>query len=138
MENKLKLSKPLMVNGKERKELKYDISQITGEQFIEADARAHTKATRLGQVSIAVAETDDSLQLYLGMMAVIAVENEIDITDLERITGSDVMALYRIGRNFTKGSAEEEENMENPDSEENNSEELSEDMPEPTTQESEN
>lgn len=138
MENKLTLTKPVLVNGKPRKELKYDISKITGEQFIEADVRAHEKAARLGKPSLAVAETDDSLQLYLGMMAVTAVEPEVDVMDLERITGSDIMALYRIGRNFIKGSAEEEESMENPGSEENNSEEHTEDMPEHSIQESEN
>lgn len=135
MEKTVTLKKPILVSGKERKEFKYDTSKITGEQFIEADARAHDKAARLGAVSVSVAETDNSLQLYLGMMAITAVEPEVDIMDLERITGSDVMALLRIGRNFIKGSAEEEESTESPDSEENNSEEHTEDMPEPTTQE---
>lgn len=138
MENILTLKKPILINGKPRKELKYDISKITGEQFIEADARAHEKAARLGKPSIAVAETDDSLQLYLGMMAITAAEPEVDVMDLERIEGSDIMAIYRIGRNFIKGSAEEEEIMENPDSEENNSEEPTEDMPEPLIPELEN
>lgn len=138
MENTLTLRNPILVDGKERKKFKYDISKITGEQFLEADVRAHEKAAMLGKPSITVAETDDSLQLYLGMMAVIAVEPEVDVTDLERITGSDIMQLYRIGRNFIKGSAEEEENTENPDSEENSSEEHTEDTQEHTTLESEN
>lgn len=138
MENTLTLKNPISVNGKKRKYFKYDISKITGEQFLEADVRAHEKAARLGKPSIAVAETDDSLQLYLGMMAITAVEPEVDVMDLERITGSDIMALYRIGRNFIKGSAEEEEDMENPDSEESSLEEPTEGMQEPTTQELEN
>lgn len=138
MENTLTLTTSILVNGKERKEFKYDISKITGEQFLEADVRAHEKAARLGKPSLAVAETDDSLQLYLGMMAVTAVETEVDIMDLERIKGNDIMKLYRIGRNFIKGSAEEEESMENPDSGEGSSEELSEDTQELITQESEN
>lgn len=138
MEKTLTLSKGIMINGVLRKEFRYDISQITGEQFIEADVRAHAKAAQLAKPSLTVAETDTSLQLYLGMMAVTAVEHEVDITDMERIQGTDVMQLYRIGRNFTKGSAEEEEDMENPDSEENNSEELTEDTQEPSIAESKN
>ncbi len=136
MEKTLTLIKPLKINGEERKELKYDIEKITGEQFLEADARAHEKANQLGKPCFTVAETDDSLQMYLGIMAIIAVEPEIDVKDLERIQGPDVMHLYRIGRNFTKGSAEAEEDTESPDSEESNSEEPTEDMPEHTTAES--
>lgn len=138
MEKTLTLSKGIMINGVLRKEFRYDISQITGEQFIEADVRSHAKAAQLAKPSLTVAETDTSLQLYLGMMAVTAVEHEVDITDMERIQGTDVMQLYRIGRNFTKGSAEEEEDMENPDSEENSSEELTEDTQEPSIVESKN
>lgn len=136
MEKTLTLIKPLKINGEEKKELKYDIEKITGEHFLEADARAHSKAAQLGKPSLTVAETDDSLQLYLGMMAIIAAEPEIDVVDLERIQGPDVMHLYRIGRNFTKGSAEAEEETESPDSEESNSEEPTEDMQEPTIAES--
>jgi hypothetical protein len=133
MIEKIKLSQPIEINGVARKELSYDIEKITGDQFVEADTRARSKASQLGTVSINVAETDNSLQMYLGFMAVIAVNPDIDITDLERICGRDIMKFYRIGRNFTKGSAGVEESTENPDSEESSLEEDTETMPEPST-----
>ena len=122
MKQTITLRKPLLVNGVERKELSYDTEKITGGMFIEADARAATKAAGVGGIKVDVAETDTSLQYYLGAMAIIAENPEIDMTDLDRISGYDVMQIYRIGRNFTKGSAEKEEEEENPDSEESTSE----------------
>lgn len=132
------LRQPLEVNGTKRKELSYDIEKITGDQFIEADARAHSKATQIGKVSLNVAETDTSFQLYLGFMAVIAENPDIDITDLERINGCDIMKFYRIGRNFTKGSVGEEDEEENLDSEESSLDEPTEVTPEPSTRTSKN
>lgn len=136
MRKTLKLIKPLKINGTERTKLDYDIEEITGEQFDEADTRAAAKAVELGRYKMAVAETDTAFQKYLGMMAIIAVNPEIDIADLERIKGIDLMNVMRIGRNFTKGTVEEEEEMEEV-LEENSSEEPTEPMQEPTTQESE-
>ena len=138
MKETVKLRQPLMINGKKRKELSYDIEKITGDQFIEADARAHSKATQIGKVSLNVAETDTSFQLYLGFMAVIAENPDIDIADLERINGCDIMTFYRIGRNFTKGSVGEEEEEANLDSEASSLSEDIETMPEPSTQTSKN
>ena len=138
MRDVIKLRKPIEINGEKRTELSYDIEKITGDQFLEADARARAKASSIGKVSITVAETDDSLQLYLGYMAVIAENPDIDITDLERICGYDIMQFYRVGRNFTKGSAGEEVATENPDSEESSLEEHTETMPEPSSLVSEN
>lgn len=132
------LHQPLEINGTKRKELSYDIQKITGDQFIEADARAHSKATQIGKVSLNVAETDTSFQLYLGFMAVIAENPDIDIADLERINGYDIMKFYRIGRNFTKGSAVDEDEEENLDSEASSLEEPTEATPEPSTRTSKN
>ncbi|MDE7425577.1 MAG: early nodulin 20 (N-20) [Lachnospiraceae bacterium] len=135
MRETLKLVKPLKINGTERTKLDYDIEEITGEQFDEADTRAAAKTVELGRYKMTIAETDNTFQKYLGMMAIIAVNPEIDIADLERIKGVDLMNVMRIGRNFTKGTAEEEEKMEEV-SEENSSEELTEHTQESTTQES--
>lgn len=132
MRETIKLKKTLKINGEGRKELHYDIERITGEAFLEADARAHEKAARLGKANLSVAETDNSLQYYLGIMAIVAEEPEIDVADLERIEGPDVINIYRIGRNFINGSAGEEEDEENPGSMENSLEEHIEDMPEPS------
>lgn len=133
MREVLKLRQPLEVNGVKRKELSYDFEKITGDQFLEADARAHSRASQIGKVNINIAETDTSLQLYLGYMAIIAENPDIDIADLERINGRDIMEIYRIGRNFTKGSAGEEDEEENPDSEASSLDEDIEATPEPST-----
>ena len=132
--DKITLSKPILINGNEVKEFTYSVEDIGVEQFLEADARAAGKAAALSQGSLRVAETDTSLQLYLGMMAILAVNHEVDITDLERITGSDMMLLIRIGRLFTFRSAEEELEQAEPDSAEKLSEKQSETIAEPITQ----
>jgi hypothetical protein len=67
-------------------------------------------------------------------MAILAVNHEVDITDLERITGSDMMLLIRIGRLFTSRSAEEELEQAEPDSVEKLSEKQSETIAEPIMQ----
>ncbi|MEE3480291.1 MAG: hypothetical protein VZQ81_09790, partial [Succiniclasticum sp.] len=66
---------------------------------------------------------NSSLHLYLGYEAIIAENPDIDITDLERIKGHDIMKVVAIGRNFTQASVEEEEATETPDSTEETSKE---------------
>lgn len=120
MKGTILLKKAILVDGKERKQFKYDDSKITSDQFLEADLRSHEKAAELGKINLQVAELDNSFQMYLGMMAILAEEPTLDIADLQRIGGPDIMELLKIGRNFIKGSAEEEETAENLDSEESN------------------
>lgn len=127
---KLKLSTPLLINGKKIKELKYDTSAITVGLFAEAEARKLRATTAKAGGSAGAFELDYTLHLYLGMMAIIAVNPEIDVTDLERLSGSDVMAVMRIGRNFTTSRSEEP-------SEENSSDEQSETTLGPSTHQSE-
>lgn len=127
---KLKLGTPLTVNGKKLNELTYDTNEITVALFAEAEARKLKATTAKAGGLAGAAEMDYSMHLYLGMMAIIAVNPEIDISDLERISGSDVMALMRIGRNFTTSRSEAH-------SEENSSGEQFETTPEPSTPQSE-
>lgn len=123
MANTIKLTKPLKINGINVTELTYDADEITVEQFNQADILSHEKATKGGKVSSLVAETDVTFTLYLGFFAVIAVNPDIDIMDLERIKGKDLWQIAQIGRSFFSQSAEEEEEEENEDSEADNSEE---------------
>ena len=74
-------------------------------------------------------EQDGNLHLYLGMEAIIAVNPDIDIADLERIKGFDLVQITRIGRNFISGNAEETSNQKDLGKE-------SEVIPESITQES--
>lgn len=131
MADTIYLSKPLKINGINVTDLTYDTNEITVEQFNQADIMSHEKATKTGKVSSLVAETDVTFALYLGFFAIIAVNPDIDIMDLERITGKDLWKIAQIGRLFFSTSAEEEEEEESEDSEADNSEE-----PAETTRES--
>ena len=100
MSNKITLQEPITINGKQVKELTYDPLQITAQQFSEACARS-AAIDKNKTFSFKMRENDYSLHLYLGMMAITAVNPDIDITDLERIKGFDVLAIADIGMLFT-------------------------------------
>lgn len=100
MKGIINLTNPLKVNNKDLTALSYDTEEITGLLFAEADTRKmKASGSKSGNLAGA-AEIDYSLQLYLGYAAVIAVNSEIDWSDMERIKGHDVMEVLKIGRNF--------------------------------------
>ena len=109
MKNTLVLDNPILINGETVTELDYDPNEITVLQF--ADAEAHkllaTTSRFAGNKSGVniTAELDYTFHLYLGIMAVIAVNPEYDVADLERAKGDDVRQLMGIGRNFMSGRA---------------------------------
>lgn len=126
MNGVIKLNNLLEVNGKKVKELKYDTDAITATHFAEADARKmKASGAKSGNLSGAV-ELDYSFHLYLGFAAIVAVNPEIDFSDLERIKGGDVIEVMKVGRNFTLKSGEE--------SQDDDSGEQSETSPDATTQ----
>ena len=98
--NKITLQEPITINGKQVKELSYDALQITAAQFSEACARS-SAIDKNKTFSFKMRENDYALHLYLGMMAIVAVNPEIDIADLERVQGFDVLAIADIGMLFT-------------------------------------
>lgn len=107
MKELLKLDTPIEINGKKVEELAYDTEEITSEMFIHAASMANEKSRKMGCQYITIIESDYNVHLYLGMMAVIAVDTSIDILDLERLKGKDVIKLAQVGRNFiTAPSAE--------------------------------
>ena len=111
------LRNPITINGKTVKELTYDANEITSAMFAEADARKMlASGAKSGNLSGAV-ELDYGLHLYLGFAAIIAVNPEIDFTDLERIKGPDVMQVMKVGRNFIISSAVSEEDSSDEQSE---------------------
>lgn len=133
MKKTFELRKPIMINNKEVKELTYDFDEITCDDFTMASAYADSKGFRAnqnGRPSMAVIEQNANIHMYIGMMAIIAVNRDIDITDLERIKGYDLVAIAGIGRNFILGKSEEP-------SSQSDSEKQSEATLESTTQESE-
>ena len=128
MNGKITLKNAIEINGKKIKTLTYDTDAITAAQFAEADARKmRASGSKGGNLSGAV-ELDYSFHLYLGFAAIVAVNTEIDISDLERIKGYDVMEVMKVGRNFIlkQGAASAAEG----------SDEQSETTPEPSTPQS--
>ena len=124
-----KLDEPILVNGKQVEELFYDPMEITAIQFSEACARS-AALDKTKSVTFKTRQNDYGLHLYLGMMAVTAVMPEIDISDLERIKGYDVLELTDIGMLFIYRRWEAT-------SEENNSEKQSDNTAKSSTQTSE-
>ena len=119
----LKLKNPIEINGVKVKQLSYDTDAITATQFAEADAKKmRASGSKGGNLSGAV-ELDYSFHLYLGFAAIVAVNPEVDMTDLERLKGADVMEAMKIGRNFIIRPGED-------------SQEQSETTPEPSTPQS--
>ena len=109
MKNTLTLDSAIKINGKDVTELTYDAQKITAIQFSEACARS-AAIDKTKTFAFKFKENDYALHLYLGMMAVIAVNPDIDISDLERIEGFDVLKLTQIGMLFTlRRSAEPSE-----------------------------
>ena len=100
MSNKITLQEPITINGKQVKELSYNALEITAQQFSEACARS-SAIDKNKSFSFKLRENDYALHLYLGMMAIVAVNPDIDIADLERIKGFDVLAIADIGMLFT-------------------------------------
>ena len=109
MKNTLVLDNPILINGETVTMLAYDPNEITALQFADADAhRMLSTSSRNGKGSSGfsnVAELDYTFHLYLGIMAVVAVNPEYDVSDLERAKGDDVRQLMGIGRNFMLGRA---------------------------------
>ena len=98
--NTLVLDNPIQINGQQVKELTYDPQEITAELFSIACAKS-SAVNKTRSVTLNLKENDHALHLYLGMMSIIAVNPGIDVSDLERIKGFDVLSLTNIGAFFT-------------------------------------
>lgn len=122
---KITLSKPVLINGVEVKEMTYDTDEISGALYAQAEsAKMKASGSKGGNLAGAV-ELDYSLHLYIGFAAVIAVNPAYTFEDMERIKGRSLRGFARIGRGFFIASG---------DSEADSSDEQSETTPEPTTQ----
>lgn len=106
MKTTIKLTNPVLIDGKSRSEFECDPEEITVDQFdkIEALCAAGRKPNEL-----VMAEFDSTRHRYVAMMAIVAVNPDVDIEDLRRIKGvKDLEGLRDIGRNFTLGISEDE------------------------------
>lgn len=113
--NILKLSGLLKVNGKQFKELAYDVQNLTVLDIMTA-SRNKAKACGNMDVSQKVAELDAELHFFVGIQAIVKQNPEIDNNDLINLSGSDAYQLMQIGRSFFKVDSfgEESATLEEP------------------------
>ena len=109
MIEKIELRAPVLIDDEQVREITYDFDKISTDQFIEADVLASSAATNKGRLSAKIPELDTSFHYYLGIMAIIAVNPSYSVQDIERIKGSDIMKVVKIGRNFMTADVAEAE-----------------------------
>ena len=106
---KITLSRPLLVNGDNLKELTYDIEELT----INHIAKAEGLKAKIGGKdivgSITIAQADYALHICIGMQAVMAVNPDISEEDLQRLKGYDITKLANVGARFFIAPAEQEQ-----------------------------
>lgn len=122
---KIVLTKPVMINGVEVKEMTYDADEIDGALYAQAEAQKMKAGGSKGGNLAGAVELDYSFHLYIGFAAVIAVNPAYTFEDMERIKGKSLKEFAKIGRGFFIGSGS---------SKEESSEGQSETTPEPSTQ----
>ncbi len=106
MKGIIELNKAIRIDGTDVKELTYDTDKITVDLYLKAINRAVTQGNGITGANIKI---DAGAQLMLGMYAVIADNPAYDITDVERITGADIMKVAMVGMAFTLGREDQTE-----------------------------
>lgn len=92
----LKLTRPIMLNGSEIKELKYDFDSLTA-----YDKRNAGKAYKKGGNVISVQELDSDYHLYLFAEAVAKADPAIDQTEIVNLlSAKDAARAERLVRDF--------------------------------------
>jgi len=100
MKGIIELSRAIKIDGKEITELSYDTDKITVDLYLKAINRAVTQGNGITGANL---KLDAGAHLTLGMYAVIAENPAYDISDIERVTGSDLIKFVDIGMLFTLG-----------------------------------
>ena len=106
---RIKLTKPLLVNGKSLKELTYDIDELTINHITKAEGLKSKIGGKDILGTITIAQADYALHICIGMQAVIAVNPEISEEDLQRLKGFDITKLANVGARFFIEPAEQVE-----------------------------
>ena len=116
MEGIIKLAKPILIDGRDITELKYDTDAITPELFSEAEGIKNKATKQITKGSYAGAmELDYSFHLYLGVAAIVAVNPGYEFEDVLRIKGHDIRKVIGIGRSFmTESDDSQEDSLEEP------------------------
>lgn len=100
MKNTLVLENPIMIDGKQVRELTYDALAISADLFLAACSKS-AAIDKTKTINIKLRENDYALHMYLGMAAVVAANPQIAMDDLERCSGYDLLSLADIGMLFT-------------------------------------
>lgn len=96
---KISLSKGILVNGEELKEINLDFDAVTTEDFCSAAGEASVKAAEAGGVSVG-SEFDSGFHLAIALRAACRGTKGLDLLDAKRIVGRDVLKFARAGRVF--------------------------------------
>ncbi len=104
---RIKLSKPLLVNGEYLKELTYDIEELSINHITKAEGLKAKIGGKDIVGTITIAQADYALHICIGMQAVIAVNPHISEEDLQRLKGFDITKLANIGARFFIEPAEQ-------------------------------
>lgn len=96
------LTKPLKVNGADVSVLQCDFEKMTTQDFMAASAENSALVAVAGGVSLG-AEFDAGLHVALACRAIARTMPGVDLLDVKRVTGSDILQLQRAGRTFCLG-----------------------------------
>lgn len=100
MKGTINLRKPIKIDGHEVNTLTYDTDKITLDDYLKALNLAVVKS---GGITGANIKLDSGAQVCIGMYAVLADNPRYDITDIERVSGTDIMKFADIGMSFISG-----------------------------------
>jgi len=93
--NIFKLSKPIMINGVEVKELPYDFENMTAKDKMNAG-----KKMKQAGIPSNMEELDTDYHLFLFAEAVCKADSSIDTSDVLRISAKDARKAGALARNF--------------------------------------
>lgn len=129
MNGTLNLSKPILIDGRDVKDLKYDTDLITADLFAEAEGLKNKNTRQAAQGAFAGAmELDYSFHLYLGAAAVVAANPGWTFEDVLRVKGHDIKKVVSVGRGFMTESDESQEDSSEEPSEITSGSSMSQDM----------
>ena len=97
-----KLTKPIMVNGEEVKELPYDFENMSAKAKIDVG-----KEMKAAGVPMSVAEIDSDYHFYLFAKAVSKANAAITTADVMRMSAKDADRAAALARNFFYLNSEE-------------------------------
>lgn len=90
---KIKLYYPIKVDGQEVNTLNADTNALTAKQFLEASSKTGVAANKLMEINT-------ELHMYLGAFACVNGEGDMDIMDVLRVKGYDIVQLTNIGQDM--------------------------------------